>query len=107
MTRHIFRFAVTVALAAGLAGCSKQKETDQKLAELQKQLEATKQELAAKSAEVGNTAAEARHCRIRCGPDSADAQSARRQPRRVRPRPRLSTAESRRRPRLPSAGGPR
>ena len=59
MTRHIFRFTVIVALAAGLAGCSKQKETDQKLAELQKQLEATKQELAAKSAEAGNAAVEA------------------------------------------------
>ncbi len=76
MTRHIFRFAVTVALAAGLAGCSKQKETDQKLAELQKQLEATKQELAAKSAEVGNTAAEAGTAASGAAQTAADAQSA-------------------------------
>ena len=57
MTRHLFRCTVILALAAGLTGCSKQKETDEKLAELQKQLEATRQELAAKSAEAGNAIA--------------------------------------------------
>lgn len=60
MTRHSSRIAIVLGLAAGLAACSpKPSETDQKVAELEKQLEATRQELAAKSAEAGAAASTA------------------------------------------------
>lgn len=70
MTRHISRFAIVLGLAAGLTACSqKQSETDQKIAELQKQLDATKEELAAKAAEAGAAASGAAQT-------AAEAQSA-------------------------------
>lgn len=70
MTRHVFRLAFLVALVVGLTACSpKPSETEQKLAELEKQLEATKQELAAKAAEAGAAASGAAE-------SAADAQAA-------------------------------
>jgi hypothetical protein len=57
MTRHIFRFAVVLGFAGALTACSpKPTETEQKVAELEKQLEATKQELAAQAAAAGSVA---------------------------------------------------
>lgn len=70
MTRHIYYRAIALGLAAGLFACSPTpSETDQKIAELQKELEATKQELAARADQAGAAASAAAQT-------AADAQNA-------------------------------
>jgi uncharacterized coiled-coil protein SlyX len=77
MTRHIFRSMIVIGLAAGLTACSsKPSETDQKIAELQKQLDATKQELAAKGAEAGAAASGAAQTAAAAASESAENREA-------------------------------
>jgi hypothetical protein len=67
---HLVRVGFVLVVAAGMAACSRTpSDTEQKVAELEKQLEATKQELAAQAAAAGSAASGAAQT-------AADAQAA-------------------------------